>query len=220
MTHSWKTELPSWILIGAMWIALALGWGSAPDRIPVHWNLAGQVDRWGGRFEGLVLMPILGMVLYFVFRFLPGIDPSRANYAAFRTAYDVIRHGVIALLAILYLLILAMSRGARLDMALAVSSLVGIFFVVVGLLMPRLKQNWFFGFRTPWTLTSAVAWERGNRAAGWTLVLAGLAIAAAGWIRTPASIIAVAAIVLVGMTAAAWVSYRAWRADPNRAKSG
>jgi hypothetical protein len=50
---------PLWALV-----PLALGWGYAgwlytrlPERVPMHWNFAGEVDRYGGRIEGAFLLP-------------------------------------------------------------------------------------------------------------------------------------------------------------------
>ena len=30
-----------------------------PDRVPMHWNAAGEIDRWGSRLEAAVLMPLV-----------------------------------------------------------------------------------------------------------------------------------------------------------------
>jgi len=53
----WQSELPMWLLLAAMFVLAALTWPGAPERIPVHWNLHMQVDRYGGRFEGLLGLP-------------------------------------------------------------------------------------------------------------------------------------------------------------------
>lgn len=217
MTPTWKSELPSWLFIAVMFALLAFSWSWSPAKIPVHWNLQGDVDRYGSRFEGLVIIPLVSVLLYVFFRFLPSIDPRRGNYAAFQTAYNVIRHGALAFMAIIYALTIAILRGAPVDMALAVSTLTAVFFILVGALMPTLRPNWFFGFRTPWALSSEVAWVRAQRVAGWTMIVTGVGMAIAGWLRTPAFIAAVVAVLLVGMGVAAWVSYAAWRDDPDRA---
>jgi len=216
MKITMKSELPSILCIAAMAGMLVFAWPTAPESIPVHWNLQGEIDRYGTRFEGLALMPILGVAMYLILRFLPLADPRRANYAGFATAYNVIRHGTLVLLAVIQGLTIAIVRGAAVDMALAISSLVGFFFVVIGALMPTLRPNWFFGIRTPWTLSSDLAWTRAHRIAGWVFIAAGLAIAAAGWIRTTASIVVVLTILGVGLLASVWVSYVTWRDDPKR----
>ncbi|HSQ59290.1 MAG TPA: SdpI family protein [Acidobacteriota bacterium] len=218
MTWSWKSELPSWLMLAAMWILLAFAWPDAPERIPTHWNLRGEVDRMGGRFTGLMLLPITAVAIYLMLRFLPMIDPARANYDKFRTAYGVIRHGTLVMMAAIYALTIAIIRGASIDMSLAIASLVGVFFVAVGLVTPGLKRNWFFGLRTPWTLNSDVAWDRAHRIFGWTMVATGVAIVAAGWTRSAPWLFVVIGVLVAGMLAATWVSYTAWRDDPARAK--
>ena len=135
MKISLKSELPSLLCIAAMAIALAFAWPASPDRIPVHWNLHGEADGYGSRFEGLALLPIGAVLIYLVLRFLPLADPRRSNYADFQTAYDVIRHGTVAFMAVIQGLTIAVVLGAEIDMALAVSTLVGIFFVAIGLLL-------------------------------------------------------------------------------------
>jgi len=216
---TWKSELPSLLCLAAMFTLLAATWSSAPGRVPVHWDIRGEIDRYGTKVEGLLILPATAVVIYLLLRFLPLIDPHRANYERFATAYGVIRHGAVALLAVLYGLTIAIVRGAAIDMTVAVSSTLGLFFVATGAVMPTLRPNWFFGIRTPWTLSSELAWTRAHRVAGWVFIAAGLAIAAAGWIRTTASVIVFLAIVIVGILASTWVSYLAWRDDPHREKS-
>lgn len=41
---------------------LAAGWDSFPDRIPAHYNAAGEIDRWGTKgeiFIGLVFADLI-----------------------------------------------------------------------------------------------------------------------------------------------------------------
>ena len=80
MKLSWRVELPQLLLIAAMFGVAACSWPQVPDRLPVHWNLHGQVDRWGGKFEGLLLMTIVVSGLYLLILILPLIDPRRDNY--------------------------------------------------------------------------------------------------------------------------------------------
>ena len=87
MKTGWRLETPQIVLIALMFAAAAVAWPMAPDRIPVHWNAAGAIDRYGGRFEGLLLLPLMALGLYLLMRFLPNLDPGRANYARFGGVY-------------------------------------------------------------------------------------------------------------------------------------
>nr|WP_106779752.1 DUF1648 domain-containing protein [Lysinibacillus timonensis] len=55
-----------------------VNWGSIPDQIPGHFNGAGEVDRWGSKYE-LIILPIIGMFL-FVFMTLFEKAPHMHNY--------------------------------------------------------------------------------------------------------------------------------------------
>ena len=59
---------------------LMISWGSIPDRVPGHYNAAGEVDRWGSRNEILIL-PIIGVFLW-VTMFLVEKNPHTHNYPA------------------------------------------------------------------------------------------------------------------------------------------
>ena len=52
--------------IGALLLALlyiALNWVSLPAEVPAHFNGAGDVDRWGSKFE-LLILPAIGIGLF------------------------------------------------------------------------------------------------------------------------------------------------------------
>lgn len=41
----------------------ALLWGRIPKQIPGHYNAAGEIDRWGSKWE-LFLLPVFSVILY------------------------------------------------------------------------------------------------------------------------------------------------------------
>lgn len=40
-------------------------WGMIPDKVPGHFNAAGEVDRWGSKVE-LIILPIMGFFMLFM----------------------------------------------------------------------------------------------------------------------------------------------------------
>ena len=42
---------------------LILAWNTIPDRIPMHYNAAGEINRWGDK-SGLIVLPIISVILY------------------------------------------------------------------------------------------------------------------------------------------------------------
>jgi len=216
MKPTWKAELPLLALLAAMVVLAAMSWGSAPDRIPTHWNLRGEVDGYGGKTTGLLLMPAMGVGLYVLMLFLPRIDPGRANYGRFTGAYYLIRASVLVFLAIFYGFTHLWMRGIQLDANKFVGITVGALLILLGNLFGKIRPNWFVGMRTPWTLSSKRAWTRTHRLAGWVLIAGGVTIMAAGFLGSAAAVIVSVVVMVGGLGWAAVYSYLVWRKDPDR----
>lgn len=174
MKTSWRAELPQLGVLAALFTWSALLWPSAPDTLPVHWDLSGNVDRTGGKLEGLFVMPTVALGVYLLLRFLPRLDPARANYPSFAGAYTTIRSTVLVMLAVVDLAVLLPLAGVEVDQAAAMRLIVGGFLVGLGAVMGKIRPNWFVGIRTPWTLASKESWVKTHRVGGWTFILAGL----------------------------------------------
>jgi uncharacterized membrane protein len=216
MKWSWKTELPLLLVIVGLWVAAALAWPTAPDRIPVHWGMNGEVDRYGGRAEGLIAMPAIATLIYIVMLLVPRLDPGRLNYTKFVGAYTTIRVSVIALLAVIYAVVLLTARGVPVDMNRFIGLAVGAMFFVMGNVMGKLRPNWFFGVRTPWTLSSKRSWTHTHRLAGWVFVVGGMALITAGIVGRPVGVVIASVMIVAGIVVSVVYSYFVWRSDPER----
>jgi uncharacterized membrane protein len=86
---------------------------------------------------------------------------------------------------------------------------------VIGNLLPRARSNWFFGIRTPWTLSSDRVWERTHRVSGYLMIGCGILIAltalAINWMG--AIIVGVSIALVIGTYG---YSYLAWRSERRR----
>ena len=219
MRTNLRIEAVQWAIIGVMFVLAALVWPTAPDRIPVHWGLSGEPDRYGGKIEGLLLLPLLTLGVYLLMLFVPRIDPRRDNYALFRGAYGVLRLSVVAFLALVYGLILLWIEGTKPDITVVVPILVGGLLVVIGNLLGKIRPNWFVGVKTPWTLSSRRSWVKTHRMAGWTFVLLGLAFVVLGLAGPTGQVWALTTLVVAPVGSVLWLivySYLAWRSDPER----
>lgn len=220
MTSQPRIEALQWAILAAMLGAAAWVWPSAPDRIPVHWNLAGEVDRYGGKVEGLLFMPLLAVGLYILFRVLPRFDPARESYARFQRAYDVIRVTILGVMAAIYAVIVLWVIGQPVDIGLAVGTAVGVMLFVLGWAMPRLEPNWFVGIRTPWTLSSPTAWQKTHAVGGRVFMLMGVLVAIAGWFRAPWAFGAMIVGLVAGTLGLVVYSYVVWRNAPDKVARG
>ena len=154
MNTSWRTELPQLAIVAALFGWSALLWPTAPDSLPVHFDLGGNADRMGNKLEGLFAVPTVALAVYLILRFLPRLDPARENYASFMGVYSTLRLAVMIMLALIDLAILLPLVGVQVNQAAAIRLLVGGLLIVFGAMMGKIRPNWFVGIRTPWTLAS------------------------------------------------------------------
>ena len=216
MKTSWKVELPHLVLLTFMAALSAWAWSAAPERVPVHWNLQGEVDRFGSKAEGLILSPALAVGMYLLLLFLPRIDPGRANLQNSPRAYQAIRLSLTAFFAALHVVLVYSALGGRVSMNLFVGLSTATLFIVLGNFMSKLRPNWFAGVRTPWTLSSQLSWTKTHRAAGPVFMLMGVGMAVMamvprGWVM--ATVLTLDGLMLIGLVV---YSYWVWRTDPNR----
>ena len=97
MRVSWRSELPMWLLIGAQFLLAAGSWPDSPDSVPTRWALDGNVDGYGDRFQGLLLLPLVSLGLYLALLFAPQVGPRRENYPHFAGSYTLLRFAVTSM---------------------------------------------------------------------------------------------------------------------------
>ncbi len=216
MKFTWRSEAFNLILMAAMFILSAVIWPSAPDRIPVHWDITGQVDRFGGKFEGLFLLPLMTVGIYLMLLFLPRLDPKRANYEKFAGVYRIIRTLLVVFMAGLHGVIIASVQGAGIDVSMAVMVMVGLMLAVLGNYFGKLKPTWFVGIRTPWTLTSELSWVKTHRLGGKFFVGFGLLLALAGIVGEGWLFLVVMGMFMASIVFLLIYSYLVWKSDPDR----
>jgi uncharacterized membrane protein len=205
-----------WLLLWAQFLLAAGSWPKSPERIPTRWGLDGQIDGYGDRFQGLLLLPLVSLGLYLALLFAPQIDPKRGSYRHFAGSYTLLRFAVVAVMTAMYGMIQLALRSYQVPMTRVVPLAIGVLFLVIGSQMGRLRPSWFVGARTPWTLSSEASWIRTNRLAGWLLIAAGAMLLLAGALGSPLLMVATVAATVLGAVGLVFYSYRVWAADPNK----
>ena len=213
MKSTWKLELPQLLVLALMFGLAAWTWPTAPDKVPVHWNLAGEVDRYGSRAEGLLILPGMALLIYVLLRALPRLDPRSENYARFAGSYTAMRLGILGLLFAIDGVMLLTLRGVAVDVGLVVGGLVGLLLVGLGMLLPRFQPNWFAGIRTPWTLSSDRVWQQTHALGGKLFVVMGLLVILAGLSKAPWVFGLAMGSVVLGSLGLVVYSYLLWRRE-------
>lgn len=50
-------------MLSGITLYLIFNWASMPDKIPMHYDIAGEVDRWGNKSE-LIFLPVISWIMY------------------------------------------------------------------------------------------------------------------------------------------------------------
>jgi uncharacterized membrane protein len=208
------------ILIAAMVAASLWAWPNIQDgaQIPVHWNLEGQVDRYGSKAEALLFMPVLTLLITLTFVVLWRLDPRRSNIAASGKMWSAIGIGVAALMAYMHVLLVLIAIGHSIDMSEYLMPAIGVLFMVIGNYLGKSRSNWFAGVRTPWTLSSEYSWNKTHRLGGWLFMGSGaLTVVASLVFGAKVAIFVLGGTVIAAAIASVVASYVYWKNDPARA---
>jgi uncharacterized membrane protein len=168
MNKNYSHYLVVLALLVAPFIYLSTFYASLPATIPTHFNIKGEADGFGDKtmaFFGPVFIGIVSLFTYLIMINIKKIDPKRYenNNDAYFKAFGLI---IVAFMSALNMVILTKTKypGAAIDKLLL--PLLGLLFAVMGFYFPKLSQNYFAGFKLPWTLSSEENWKATHIYAG------------------------------------------------------
>lgn len=171
-----KIDIYSLILAVISFALTILFYDKLPEQIPIHWNWAGNADKYASKSFGAFFAPALMVLIWIGMVLLPKIDPKKANYKRFESSYEIVIGVIVTFLFVLQMGILLGSLGFNISIDKIVILMMGIMFVIIGNYLPKAKSNFFYGIKTPWTLTSDVSWRKTHRLGGKLFVISGLLI--------------------------------------------
>ncbi|MBQ7012829.1 MAG: DUF1648 domain-containing protein [Oscillospiraceae bacterium] len=193
-----------WILAAVSVLAAAVGIHFLPDTIPMHFDFAGNVDRYGSKYELFLFSGINLFFALFWHLFIRYYDRLLAEStedkkrAELHTNRKVL--GVVSVMTMLFMLamqaafmVMALRAGEKIqtmphDFSTWILAALGVMLAVLGNLMPKSRRNAMFGLRISWTLANDRTWQAAHRFSGVLLCVTGI-------------LIAVCALVLGGMMA-------------------
>lgn len=170
--------LPTQLICLAL-VVLAVGYAlvlypTLPQLVPTHWNAAGKIDGWGPRHTAAFMVPIMMVIFWVLLSVLPLVSPHRFKVESFRGTWNLVVVMLLAMFAFIHVIMLQGALHPRVDVGRYLISGLCLFLAALGLLMPRVKRNFWMGVRTPWTLASDEVWTATHQLAGWTMGIGGL----------------------------------------------
>lgn len=222
-----KIKLINIIILVVTLVATFVVLSIMPDTVPVHFDIHGVADRWGSKYEMLV-MPgcMLAMLAFWL-----GIDASykkkiETSFDEKEVAEAKSNLKVMQITSIITSLMFAVINGLTLyasysqlegssvkeiDILKMLSIVMGIFFIILGNFMPKAKNNPNLGFRLTWTKFNDNTWRKSNLIGGIAMIIQGVIMVLGGILfnGTVAMIIMLVtlAVVLPAISIYAYVVY-------------
>ena len=140
-----------------------------PDTVPAHYNFAGEIDRWGSKYENFIF-PVIAVLIGALIAFLAK-KPEDAVPKKVLLWTGICSLLLIDVTGFYFMLkdlsvVQGMSTGAADNVIKLMSIGVGVMFIILGNLMPKVKRNGLFGLRTSWSMENDEIWNRSQRFGG------------------------------------------------------
>lgn len=174
---NFKTEFLSLLAVVAALASSFFFYNNFPDRVPTHWNVAGEVDGWSSPFVAAFVLPLIILGMYLMFLLIPVLDPKKDRYEQFVKVYHIFKTILVLFMAVIYFSASFYALGYNVPVATMLPVMIGALFILIGNYMSKIKMNWFMGIRTPWTLSSEEAWNKTHRFGGKLFMLSGIILA-------------------------------------------
>ena len=179
MNLEFKKELPLIGIVLAPFVYLAVIWNNLPEKVPVHWNYNGQIDRWGEKYTLIIIVFLFTIFLYVLMLIIPKIDPKKRLEVMGGKFYQL-KFILLLFFSGLALIIVNISKNESLSNPGLINTLIGFLFIVLGNYFKVIQPNYFIGIRTPWTLENKEVWKSTHEFSGKLWMLGGLIIVLSG----------------------------------------
>lgn len=199
MKSNFRKEIPLIVIVLLPFLYLAYVWNTLPEKVPLHWNVEGEIDRYGDKSE-LILIPILlPLLVYILFTIIPKIDPKgKIKYMG--NKYNTLKTLLTLFMSVLALVIIYIAQHENLYNPNYIILLIGLLFAVLGNYFKTLRTNYFIGIKTPWTLENETVWKETHKLAGKMWLVGGILIILASLLLNERANLTLFAIITVVIT--------------------
>ena len=180
-----------WILSFLSLIGTAVVLQFLPERVPMHFDIAGNIDRWGSKYENLVFpVIILALSLFWTLFIRYYEKKSRTAADEKERAGAKTNTKVLCVAGLLMAAMFTVMQGSILYGAWKASApgtaeqavdigkisviLMGIVFIVLGSYMTKTRINRTVGLRVSWSMYNDNTWRKSNRFGAFALMAAGV----------------------------------------------
>lgn len=150
-------------IVAAMYVIGFVLFKDLPAQMPMHWNIAGEVDNYIDKSLAIIIFPSIALVVTFMFLLISRIDPRKKNYELFKRSWIILQSTIVIFLAYMYFVTLYLTFNPEISIIPFIFTGIGVLFMVIGNYLSKIRQNYFVGIKTPWTLDNEEVWNKTHR---------------------------------------------------------
>lgn len=199
---------------------LAFIWNDLPEKVPMHYNLKGEIDRYGSKSEMILLVAIITAInigVYFLLVNINKIDPKKKYREENLSRLRSLAFAISIFISVIacFLLYSFLHTGIKFNPKFIVV-VVGLLFTIIGNYFYSIKPNYFAGLRTPWALENEENWRLTHQLGGKLWFAGGLILVITGLFLNNTALFIVLMIVIFIMVAIPVIySYRLYVKQKN-----
>ena len=208
-TYKWQLLLST--LLGLVYIlAGVILWDRLPEQMVSHWGADGAADGMAGK--GFMVFGVGGIVLglHILCVFLAWLDKNTRKQS--KKAASIIFWIVPWIGVFLTATVYPIALGQQSDPLKLLPGLMGVLFMCLGNVMPKLTRNHTLGIKVYWTLGNEENWNKTHRFAGKVWFFGGLGLLATmllpKGLAIPVMIVLLVALVAGPMVYSYWLYRR------------
>ena len=145
-------------------------WDKLPDKMAVNFDIQGNPNDWESKEFAVFALPLLMIAVHWFCVLLTASRKEKQNSKILELCLWLCPCISILCNTAIYCSALEIEFNA----AKIISVFLGIVFIIIGNIMPKISQNKTVGFRTPWTVVDTDNWYYTHRIAGKIWVAGGI----------------------------------------------
>ena len=227
-----------WIVSMFSIILTAVALQFMPDSVPMHYNAAGEIDRWGSKYENFIF-PILIIVFTLFWHLLilyyekkvvkTTVEKECAEILSNIKVIKIVGVSVTCMFVVMqgfflysaYVEANTNATSACIDFGNLTCILCGVLFIVIGNFMPKTKKNPVAGVRVKWSMYNDTTWMKSNRFGAVALMITGvLIVVTAIFVKENVALLCMIAYIIADMFFTLIYSYRVYKRELKKKNQG
>lgn len=200
-----------------------------PDSVPMHYDFAGNIDRWGSKYEEFIFPAIILMLSLFWHLLIAYYEKKANKTSSEKEHAEALSNAkVLKIVGVLMVAMFTAMQGFSLYSAYVEANsnatqayadigkisciLIGVMFIVLGNYMPKTKKNQIVGVRISWSMYNDTTWMKSNRFGAVAMIIAGiLTIITPVFVNSNIAVILLLTYLLVAMAVTLVYSHKVYK---------